>query len=150
MPNNLATSRGMSRTPTLFVKELLMRNLITRTSIILILLSLVMALIVPASIAQERLPDNTKKNKGNSITAEQQGGSKADLDMTQNIRKAIVDDESLSTYAHNVKVITNNGVVTLKGPVQSAEEKAAIAAKAVEVAGAANVKNRITVVPKKP
>jgi osmotically-inducible protein OsmY len=128
------------------IKEPLMKNLITRTFAFSIVLVLV--LVVPASIAQA--PDNTKKNKGNAITAEQQGKSKDDLDMTKNVRKAIMDDKSLSTYAHNVKVITNNGVVTLKGPVRSADEKAAIAAKAADVAGAANVKNRITVAPKKP
>lgn len=125
-----------------------MKNVITRTFAFSIVLVLV--LVVPASIAQGQASDNTKKNKGNAITAEQQGKSKDDLDMTKNVRKAIMDDKSLSTYAHNVKVITNNGVVTLKGPVRSADEKAAIAAKAADVAGAANVKNRITVAPKKP
>ena len=65
----------------------------------------------------------------------------------QNIRKAIVSDKSLSTYAHNVKVISKGGKVTLKGPVRSEEEKSAIEKKAVEVAGAGNVTNELTVKP---
>jgi len=39
----------------------------------------------------------------------------SDRDITQQIRKSIVADKSLFTYAHNVKVITQNGMVTLKG-----------------------------------
>ena len=94
-------------------------------------------------------PDNTKQNKGNGITAEHQGNGKADLDMTQKIRKAIMDEKSLSTYAHNVKVVTNNGMVYLKGPVKSEDEKSTIEAKAKEIAGAENVKSRLTIAPSK-
>ncbi len=57
-------------------------------------------------------------------------------------------DKSLSSYAHNVKVVTTNGTVTLKGPVRSDEEKSAIEAKATEVAGAGNVTSELTVAPK--
>jgi hyperosmotically inducible protein len=57
-------------------------------------------------------------------------------------------DQSLSSYAHNVKVITTNGSVTLKGPVRSDEEKSAIEAKAAEVAGAGNVTSELTIAPK--
>jgi len=56
-----------------------------------------------------------------------------------------MDDKNLSTYAHNVKIITRDGTVTLKGPVRTNDEKSAIEAKAVEIAGAANVKSEITV-----
>jgi osmotically-inducible protein OsmY len=63
----------------------------------------------------------------------------------QKIRKAVVGDKSLSTYAHNVKIIAKNGKVTLKGPVHTDEESRNIEAKAVEVAGADNVINQITV-----
>ena len=55
------------------------------------------------------------------------------------IRKSIVDDKSLSTYAHNVKIIAQNGQVTLKGPVHSEEERRSIESKATEVAGAGKV-----------
>ncbi len=84
-------------------------------------------------------PDNTKMNQGDqkpgAVTADQQGMNPADRETTKQIRKAIVKDKSISSYGHNVKVITQNGMVTLKGPVRSEEEKKAIEAKAVQVAG---------------
>ena len=77
--------------------------------------------------------DNTKTNQrdrnANEATADQQKENTSDRDITQQVRKAIMADKSLSTYAHNVKVITQNGMVTLKGPVRSEEEKKAIEAK---------------------
>lgn len=93
-------------------------------------------------------PDNTKQNKAAGATADNQKEAKADRVTTQKIRKAILADKSLSSYAHNVKVITANGSVTLKGPVRSDEEKTAIETKATDVAGAANVKSELTVAPK--
>ena len=110
------------------------------------------SMVIPYSVAFAQAPDNSKANqqdrdKGSS-TAEQQGENQADRDLARKIRKSITDDKSLSTYAHNIKVIARGGTVMLKGPVRSEEEKAAIEAKAVEVAGAANVKNEITVKPK--
>ena len=63
----------------------------------------------------------------------------------QKIRKAVVADKSLSTYGHNVKIISQQGKVTLKGPVHTDEEKKNIEAKAVEVAGAGNVTNMLEV-----
>jgi osmotically-inducible protein OsmY len=105
--------------------------------------------------AQEDKPvksDNTKVNKKDrnksEPTADQQKMNSSDTDLTKQIRKAIMDDKSLSTYAHNVKVITQNGAVTLKGPVRTEEEKSAIEAKAREVAGADKVTSEITVAPK--
>ena len=83
--------------------------------------------------------DNTKVNErdraANEPTADQQKNNRTDLDLTKNIRKSIMDDKSLSTYAHNVKVISQNGTVTLKGPVKSDDERKAILAKAVAAAG---------------
>jgi len=74
--------------------------------------------------------------------------NKADRDLSAHIRKSIMADKSLSTYAHNIKVISQDGVVTLKGPVHSEDEKKAIVAKAVEVAGSADkVVDQITVKP---
>jgi len=97
-------------------------------------------------------PDNTKMNQGdhdpNAVTADQQGMNKSDRDITQQVRKAIVADKALSTYAHNVKVITQNGTVTLKGPVRSEDEKQAIAAKAAEVVGGDKVTNQLEIKPK--
>ena len=96
--------------------------------------------------------DNTKVNQrdrnANEPTADQQQSNRSDQDTTQQIRKAIMEDKSLSTYAHNVKVITQNGMVTLKGPVRSDEEKRAIEAKAADVAGGDKVTNEMDVKPK--
>jgi len=63
----------------------------------------------------------------------------------QTIRKAVVDDKTLSTYAHNIKIISEHGKVTLKGPVHSQDEKNAIIAKAKDVVGDGNVTDQITV-----
>jgi hyperosmotically inducible periplasmic protein len=93
-------------------------------------------------------PDNTKQNKQEMPTADQQTNNAADLDMAKNVRRALMQDKSLSTYAHNVKIIAQNGKVTLKGPVKTEDEKQAIAAKAAEVAGAGNVVDELTVTPK--
>jgi hyperosmotically inducible protein len=83
--------------------------------------------------------DNTKVNQRdrntNEPTADQQKNTQSDRDITQQIRKSIIKDKSLSTYAHNVKIITQRGQVTLKGPVRSDDEKRAIEAKATEIAG---------------
>jgi osmotically-inducible protein OsmY len=91
-------------------------------------------------------PDNSARNKDHSNTADQQPANKSDTEITRDIRRAIASDKSLSTYAHNVKIITQNGAVTLKGPVHSDEEKQAVAAKAAEVVGGADkVTNELTV-----
>lgn len=96
-------------------------------------------------------PDNTKVNKRDRSkpepTADQQKENKTDRALAKEIRRAIVKDKSLSTYAHNIKVIAENGGVTLKGPVRSEEEKRAVEAKAAEVAGNRNVKSEISVAP---
>jgi osmotically-inducible protein OsmY len=73
----------------------------------------------------------------------------ADRAITQKIRKAIHDDKSLSTYAHNIKIITQDGKVTLRGPVRSEDEKSNLQAKAVEVAGQDNVTNQLEIAPPK-
>jgi hyperosmotically inducible protein len=107
----------------------------------------------PASSDGMQAPagDNTKMNQGdrdsNSTTAEQQKDNISDRQLTQHVRQALMQDKSLSTYAHNVKVVSQNGTVTLKGPVRSDDEKQAIEAKAAEVAGKDKVVNEITVVP---
>jgi osmotically-inducible protein OsmY len=97
--------------------------------------------------------DNTKVNQRdrnqNEPTAEQQRENPNDRQLTQQIRRALVKDKSLSTSAHNVKIIAQNGTVTLKGPVKSGEEKQAIEATATEIAGAGKVNSEIEVVPSK-
>ena len=103
------------------------------------------------STSQQAPPaaDNTKTNKRdrsvNEPTADQQKSNRSDRDITQQIRQSIIKDKSLSTYAHNVKIITQNGQVTLKGPVRNESEKEAIASKASDVAGTGKVNNQLTV-----
>jgi len=96
--------------------------------------------------------DNTKINKRDAspkeLTADQQGETKEDREITQKIRQAVVDDKSLSTYAHNVKIITVGGMVTLKGPVRSEEEKRVIEEKAAQIAGKGKIKSEIDIAPK--
>lgn len=84
-------------------------------------------------------PDNTKVNtrdrSSDAVTADQQKMNASDTKLTKDIRKSIMADKSLSTYAHNIKVISQNGMVTLKGPVKSDAEKTTLMAKAAEIAG---------------
>ena len=93
--------------------------------------------------------DNTRANREAGQTADQQKETKEDRELSQQIRKAVMNDKSLSTYAHNVKIISQNGTVTLRGPVRNEDERAAIEAKAKEVAGVSAVNNELTVAPKK-
>jgi osmotically-inducible protein OsmY len=87
-------------------------------------------------------PDNTKVNKrdrnADEVTADQQKMNATDRELTRKIRRSIMADKSLSTYAHNIKIISQNGAVTLKGPVKSDDEKKTVMAKAVAVAGSAD------------
>jgi len=103
--------------------------------------------------AQQPAPDNTKTNTRDrdkaSPTADQQKMNATDRDLAKRIRTALMKDKSLSTYAHNIKIVSQEGKVTLKGPVRSEEEKSAIETKALEVAGAGNVTNELEVAPPK-
>jgi hyperosmotically inducible protein len=101
------------------------------------------ALVQPASA--QTAPDNSTQNKDQGLTADNQANAKADRLTTANIRKAIIADKGLSTYAHNVKIITVNGAVTLKGPVTSEEEKEKVASDAAGVVSADKITNNLTV-----
>jgi len=112
--------------------------------------SLLAAPIARHQDSQQPAPDNTKMNKNqNPPTADQQKMNPADRAITQKIRKSIHDDANLSTYAHNIKIITQDGKVTLRGPVRSEDEKSALQAKAEAVARAENVTNELKIVPPK-
>ena len=97
--------------------------------------------------------DNTKRNSSeqnkNTDTAEKQSNSKDDLALTQKIRQAVMKDGSLSMNAKNVKIIAQGGKITLKGPVDSQQEKDSIGTKAGEIAGKDNVDNQLEVKVKK-
>jgi len=101
----------------------------------------------PSTQQASPAPDNTKVNERdrspNEPTADQQKDNRSDRDITQQIRQSLMKDKSLSTYAHNVKIVTQDGQVTLKGPVQSEDEKKAIEAKATEVAGHGKVTSEL-------
>jgi osmotically-inducible protein OsmY len=94
--------------------------------------------------------DNTGRNvrdrSNQAITAGEQSENEADRTITQQIRQALMDDGSLSTNGKNVKIITTNGVVTLRGPVNSGAEKEAIGRKASSVAGVKNVDNQLEII----
>jgi hyperosmotically inducible periplasmic protein len=93
--------------------------------------------------------DNTKRNASeqnkDSDTAEKQSNSKDDLALTQKIRQAVMKDGSLSMNAKNVKIIAQDGKITLKGPVDSQQEKDTIGTDAVEIAGKDKVDNQLEV-----
>jgi hyperosmotically inducible periplasmic protein len=97
----------------------------------------------PLALAQQ--PDNSVQNKSQSPTADNQTNAKSDRMMTAQIRKAIIADKDLSTYAHNVKVIVANGTVTLKGAVKSDDEKQKVASDASSAAGSDPISNQLTV-----
>jgi osmotically-inducible protein OsmY len=94
-------------------------------------------------------PDNTGRNVrdsgGGTLTPMDQSEKEADVTLTQQIRKAVVDDDTLSTTAKNIKIVTVDGVVTLRGPVDNEQERTRIVAKAEQLAGAKNVKNQLEV-----
>ena len=115
------------------------------------LLCLAVLMATSGSWAQnETKSDNTSVNKRdrqkNEPTADQQKENKPDRELAKAIRSAIVKDKSLSTYAHNIKIISENGRITLKGPVRSEKEKKAVETKATEIAGK-NVKSELSVAP---
>src|SRR5215510_9718303 len=119
---------------------------------------LVSAVIVGAGCSRDREapkttgavePDNTGRNvrDRNEVTKTpmDQSENEADRTITQNIRQALTADDSLSTNAKNVKIITNDGTVTLRGPVKNEQEKTAIEAKAKQVAGVKSVDNQLEI-----
>ena len=94
--------------------------------------------------------DNSARNvrdaTGDKVTPLDQSGAESDVEVTRSIRKMLVDDDTLGTNAQNVKVITVDGVVTLRGPVANAEEQARIVAIAKEAAGVDRVLNELQVI----
>jgi hyperosmotically inducible protein len=99
----------------------------------------------PAQMAPDNTGRNVRDRGGDTLTPGNQSENKADRTLTQQIRKALMADKSLSTNAKNIKIITTNGVVTLRGPVNTPQEKATIEAKAQSIAGANNVDDQLEV-----
>jgi hyperosmotically inducible periplasmic protein len=98
-------------------------------------------------------PDNTKSNaqdpSNRGAIADAQPNDAADIDLVQKIRRSIIDDKSLSTYGHNIKVVAVNGTVTLNGVVRSDEEKQQIGRKAASIAGDGHVIDQLKVAASK-
>ena len=112
------------------------------------------ALIALQSAVAQAVPpaDNTKSNQtdptNKEVTADDQKENAADRGLVQRIRKSLMAEKDLSTYAHNVKIVAINGQVTLNGVVRSDKEKKKVASLAEEVAGKQNVVNDLKVAPK--
>lgn len=94
-------------------------------------------------------PNNSKTNQrdahGANTTAQSQSNDKADVELAARVRKAIVGDHSLSTTAHNVKLVASGGVVTLRGVVRNADEKARVETIASGTSGVSRVDNQLDV-----
>jgi hyperosmotically inducible periplasmic protein len=103
----------------------------------------------PATASDATEADNTKQNSSdqnkNTETADKQSNSKDDLALTQKVRQAVMKDGSLSMNAKNVKIIAQDGKVTLKGPVDSQQEKDTIGSEAGEIAGKDKIDNQLEV-----
>ena len=98
-----------------------------------------------APVAPNNSAVNVRDRAPDAVTAGEQSNAKGDVALTRKIRRAVVKDHSLSMLAHNVKIVSANGNVTLRGPVNSEAEKVAIASKAKAIAGAGNVDNQLEV-----
>lgn len=119
-----------------------------RTSFIVVVAALAVAGCDKKSDGGSPAADNTKQNerdRGKSITPLDQGNNQADIDTTANIRKALMASDGLSMDAKNVKVVTNQGVVTLRGPVKNDAERATVEQIAKNYAGANRVDNQVEV-----
>jgi len=125
------------------------QNRFSRTvrTIVLTGASLLIAIAVNAQTAPDNTKVNTRDRAKGAVTADQQKENAGDRELTRKIRQSLIKDKTLSTYAHNVKVIAQGGQVTLKGPVRSDEEKQSVEAKATEVAGSGHVTNQMSVAP---
>ena len=120
-----------------------------RTILALACLSAVSLAASAAADNETTKADNTAVNErdrsGDTQTSGDQSNSSADLKISQAIRQALMKDSELSTTAKNVKIITNNGQVTLRGPVKSAQEKAKIDQLAKSAAGGAHIDDQLDV-----
>ncbi len=99
----------------------------------------------PESVQVDNTKRNEKVTKNAEATAQDQSNEQADLNLVAKVRRAIVDDDSLSVNAQNVKIIATNGQVVLKGPVKNDSERTRLTQIANEIVGANNVKNELEV-----
>ena len=119
-------------------------------SVLALSVSLVgLATVTTAQDSKPVAPDNSAVNVRDrhsaAMTADQQSNNKADMELTRQIRRAVMKDDSLSTMAHNVKIMSANGDVMLRGPVKTEHEKTVVASKAQAIAGVDKVDNQLEV-----
>jgi hyperosmotically inducible periplasmic protein len=100
-------------------------------------------------LAQNNSGVNVRDRAPGAMTAGQQSNAKSDVELTREIRRAVVKDDQLSMMAHNVKIVSSSGTVTLRGPVKTREEKIVIGHKARAVAGKGMVDNQLEVIGQK-
>ncbi|MHB1674012.1 MAG: BON domain-containing protein [Acidobacteriaceae bacterium] len=120
---------------------------VQRTMLAFAVLCAPMILLDTPAVAQSPTvqPDDSAQNKNPGQTADGQPNAKSDRLTTANVRKAIIADKGLSMYAHNVKIITRNGIVTLKGPVKSYEEKQQVDSDAASAVSQDKIVDHLTV-----
>jgi len=115
------------------------------TALVLACVSSSFAVEQSAPVPADDTGKNVRDRSDHAVTADQQSNSRGDVKITREIRRKIVHDKTLSTSAHNVKIVTIDGVVTLRGPVASTEEKAVIGEAAKKVAGVGKVDNQLEI-----
>jgi len=98
-----------------------------------------------SSVAPDNTATNVRDRDQGAVTPFTQSNDHYDVEVTRRIRRALMEDKSLSTTAKNVKVVTAGGNVVLRGPVKSEHEKAAIAHKALEIAGTGHVNDQLEI-----
>ena len=122
-----------------------MKKIVLLFSLALLMLGGYAGTAYPAQAAPDNTGINVRDRNDATLTPGDQSETEADRTLTQQIRKAVMADDSLSTTAKNIKIITINGVVTLRGPVNSPHEKETIAAKAQQIAGVNSIDNQLEV-----
>jgi hyperosmotically inducible periplasmic protein len=103
------------------------------------------SLVKPPQVEADNSGRNIRDRNDATKTPGDQSESETDRTISQNVRQAVVADDSVSTNGKNVKIITNDGTVTLRGPVKSEQEKTNIGAKAQQIAGVKRVDNQLEI-----
>lgn len=98
-----------------------------------------------AGVGMENTGRNVRDQDDATATPLDQRESEADINTTAAIRKAVVADKALSVNAHNAKIITHNGKVTLRGPVESQAESLRLEELAKAAPGVARVDNQLDI-----
>ena len=128
--------------------EFTLSRKITLASLSFLYLAVAAAAQSPGPAITKSYSTHENRHTQGSSTVDGQTNNPADRELTRNIRQAIVADKSLSTYAHNIKIVTQGGTVTLKGPIRKKAERTTLEARAKKLAGAYKVVCQLTVARK--